>query len=228
MDLDKTAPPKWKTLSITHVEYLEEDQLGKLFAVYSLAPLVIVVVMATFFFCRRDLHTFTFGVGVILNHILNHVLKKYFAEPRPMFRDVVFEEAGMPSNHSQFMWFVCFYLVLFIRFRLHYSGQTLWKLSAAASCLGAAGVMSYSRVYLEYHTVSQVVWGSAIGSLSATVWFLVTQYVLTPLYPTIAAWRLAELFLIRDCSTIPNIMWFEYVTSRGEAHTRKKKERKSQ
>jgi hypothetical protein len=34
-------------------------------------------------------------VGVILNHILNHVLKKYFAEPRPMFRDVVFE-AGFP------------------------------------------------------------------------------------------------------------------------------------
>ncbi len=30
----------------------------------------------------------------------------------------------------------------------------------------------------------------------------------------------------RDCSTIPNIMWFEYVTSRGEAHTRNKKDRK--
>ena len=30
-------------------------------------------------------------VGIILNHILNHFLKKYFAEPRPMLRDVVFE-----------------------------------------------------------------------------------------------------------------------------------------
>ena len=33
----------------------------------------------------------------------------------------------MPSNHSQFMWFFCLYLVLFIRFRLSYSGQTIWK-----------------------------------------------------------------------------------------------------
>jgi hypothetical protein len=33
----------------------------------------------------------------------------------------------MPSNHSQFMWFVCFYMVLFIRFRLSYSGETVWK-----------------------------------------------------------------------------------------------------
>jgi hypothetical protein len=38
-----------------------------------------------------------FRVGVILNHILNHVLKKYFAEPRPMFRDVVFE-VSFPSR----------------------------------------------------------------------------------------------------------------------------------
>jgi hypothetical protein len=37
-----------------------------------------------------------FRVGVILNHILNHVLKKYFAEPRPMFRDVVFEVSLPP------------------------------------------------------------------------------------------------------------------------------------
>ncbi|MFO0005945.1 MAG: hypothetical protein ACK559_32950, partial [bacterium] len=35
--------------------------MGKVFAVYSLTPLVIVVVMATAFFFRRDLHTFTFG-----------------------------------------------------------------------------------------------------------------------------------------------------------------------
>ena len=44
----------------------------------------------------------------------------------------------------------------------------------------------------------QVVWGSIIGSLAALIWFLVTQYVLTPLYPTLASWKLAEFFLIRS------------------------------
>jgi dolichyldiphosphatase len=42
-----------------------------------------------------------------------------------------------------------------------------------------------------------VVWGSVIGSLAAMLWFLVTQYVFTPLYPTVASWKLAEFFLIR-------------------------------
>ena len=38
----------------------------------------------------------------------------------------------------------------------------LLQLSAATSCVAAAGVMSYSRVYLEYHTVSQVSWDLVI------------------------------------------------------------------
>jgi hypothetical protein len=33
--------------------------------------------------------------------------------------------------------------------------------------------------------------------MAALTWFLITQYVLTPLYPTLASWKLAELFLIR-------------------------------
>ncbi len=36
----------------------------------------------------------------------------------------------MPSNHSQFMWFVCLYMVLFIKFRLRYPGQTVWKVGS--------------------------------------------------------------------------------------------------
>ena len=77
---------RWKVLSLTHVEYREGDSLGKLFALYSLLPLAIVIVFLTAFFFRRDLHTLTFGVGVIVNYAANTVLKKYIAEPRPKLR----------------------------------------------------------------------------------------------------------------------------------------------
>ena len=80
------ADEKWKVLSLTHVEYLENDLIGKVFAIYSLLPLAIVIVFITAFFFRRDLHTFTFGVGVILNYAANFALKQYFAEPRPKIR----------------------------------------------------------------------------------------------------------------------------------------------
>ena len=55
---------KLKVLSLTHVEYQEGDNLGKLFAIFSLLPLVIVIMFITAFLLRRDLHTYTYGVGV--------------------------------------------------------------------------------------------------------------------------------------------------------------------
>ena len=77
---------EWKVLSLTHVEYLEGDPIGKLFAIFSLLPLAIVIVFITAFFFRRDLHTLTFGIGVIVNYVANIGLKKYIAQPRPKLR----------------------------------------------------------------------------------------------------------------------------------------------
>jgi len=210
----------WKVLSLTHVEYQADDPLAKIFAIFSLLPLVIVIVFITTFFLRRDLHTFTYGVGVILNYIANVALKQYIAEPRPRSRSVQFEEFGMPSSHSQFMWFCSTYMVLFTLLRLHHT--TLWKLLWVVIALGASTTMAYSRVYLEYHTVAQVVWGGVVGGLGALLWFTITQLVFTPLYPLIERWRLSEYFMIRDTTSIPNILWFEYVTIRGEVNNRKK------
>jgi len=68
----------------------------------------------------------------------------------------------------------------------------------------------------------KVFWGGVVGAIGAIIWFLVTQLVFTPLYPIIERWQIAEYFMIRDTSTIPNILWFEYVTIRGEVNTRKK------
>lgn len=47
---------------------------------------------------------------------------------------------------------------------------------------------SWPRVYLLYHTWSQVLYGGIAGSLMAIAWFAFTQEVLTPLFPRIAAW----------------------------------------
>lgn len=44
------------------------------------------------------------------------------------------------------------------------------------------------RVYLLYHTWSQVFYGGVAGCTIGIVWFFFTQEVLTPLFPKIAAW----------------------------------------
>lgn len=51
------------------------------------------------------------------------------------------------------------------------------------------------RVYLLYHTWSQVIYGGVAGSTFGIIWFFFTQEVLTPIFPKIAAWYVALSFL---------------------------------
>merc|ERR1712110_1044141 len=73
----------WKTFSLTYVEYPNGDYVGKLLAMLSLSPLVVVIVFLTFFAAKRDMHTMTYGIGTILNGILNYILKHTIKEARP-------------------------------------------------------------------------------------------------------------------------------------------------
>ena len=44
------------------------------------------------------------------------------------------------------------------------------------------------RIYLEYHTISQVLCGAVIGSVVGGVWFVVVHKLMSPYFPIIAAW----------------------------------------
>lgn len=44
------------------------------------------------------------------------------------------------------------------------------------------------RIYLQYHTVSQVIVGALLGSVLGVLWFLITHFALTPWFPTVASW----------------------------------------
>lgn len=59
----------------------------------------------------------TFFLGTILNEIFNKILKNWIQEPRPIERLNLTDQFGMPSSHSQFIWFFSTYTTLFILFR---------------------------------------------------------------------------------------------------------------
>lgn len=66
------------------------------------------------FFCLLQIVFFS---GIIINDCINFVLKHTIREARPMKRDGLYVEYGMPSTHAQFMWFFAAYATLFIYFR---------------------------------------------------------------------------------------------------------------
>ncbi|KAG7257423.1 hypothetical protein CRUP_002912 [Coryphaenoides rupestris] len=192
-----SAPPQWRSISLTHVEFPKDDLTGKVLAYFSLLPIAILVGFVTLIVFKRELHTISFFGGLLLNEAVNWLLKHIIKEPRPCAgsHTTLNTDYGMPSSHSQLIWFFVVYFFLFL----------------------------YLRVYLLYHTWSQVFYGGVTGCAIGIVWFFLTQEVLTPIFPKIAAWPISEYFLVRDTSLIPNILWFEYTVTRSEARNRQRK-----
>ncbi|XP_054283157.1 dolichyldiphosphatase 1-like [Macrosteles quadrilineatus] len=171
-----------------------------------------------------------FFVGTLLNELLNQLLKLAICEPRPMHRSAhtLYSEYGMPSAHAQFTWFFATYVIYFVFIRLHHMNnnttlENVWKAVITVSCVSLAVVVSVARVYLQYHTWQQVVWGAVVGFLFGTIWFALTYLVLTPYFPIVVTWRISELLLLRDTTLIPNVLWFEYTNTRQEARARGRK-----
>lgn len=225
---------KWKTISLFHVEYPEGDIIGKILAWCSLLPMFIIIGFITLIIFRREIHTMTFCAGMLVNELVNMIVKHTLAQPR-LCAGHVFPNSshGMPSDHSQFMAFFAVYSVLFIYFRLlHFSQSTtvwedlidnLWRHMLAVGVVLAAISVGFSRIYLRYHTLHQVGYGFLLGCLLGVGWFIFTQTVLTPIFPTITTWPIFEYLMIRDSTLIPSVMWFEYTQSRTEMKKRQRR-----
>ncbi|CAH2066498.1 unnamed protein product, partial [Iphiclides podalirius] len=219
---------EWQPLALTLVEYPKGDWIGKIFALISLSPFGIGAGFVTLILFRRDLHTIAFFIGTLVNELLNIILKHLICEARPLVRGHLYNEYGMPSSHAQYIWFFSFYVLYFFVIRLHHINNNsiisaLWRVIIVGSCFTLAVLVSIGRVYLHYHTISQVIVGGIVGFLFATVWFIVVHRILTPLFPQLVSLKLCEILMIRDTTLIPNVLWFEYTKSRQEARARGRK-----
>lgn len=164
----------------------------------------------------------------MLNEVLNKVLKYSIKEPRPVSRVNAYTEYGMPSNHSQFVSFFSSYVLLFVLIRLPPFNQNsflerFWRLLIIGGTWFASLLVCYGRVYLQYHSWSQVIVGIIIGLTAGAFWFALTQFCFSPIFPKIVSWKISELLLLRDTTLIPNVLWFEYTATRKEASARSRK-----
>ena len=103
---------------------------------------------------------------------------------------------GMPSSHAQFLAFFSIYLSLFLLVRhrppvpehnrlpsfagplsLLIPSPYIQRVILALLVLGMAVLVSFSRIYLNYHTPRQVLVGCSAGVLSAISCYLVTLFI---------------------------------------------------
>ncbi|XP_017777912.1 PREDICTED: dolichyldiphosphatase 1-like [Nicrophorus vespilloides] len=226
--LEQNDRTEWVPLSLTLVEYPKGDWIGKFFALVSLTPFGILAGFVTLILFRRDLHTITFFIGTIFSELVNSILKNTIQSARPMSRSGDYNEYGMPSSHSQFVWFFTTYVIYFVFIRLHHMNnntiiENMSKLLIISSSVLMAVIVCISRIYLQYHTVAQVLCGALVGFLFATIWFTLTYMLFTPLFPMVVSWKISEFLLLRDTTLIPNVLWFEYTNTRQEVRARSRK-----
>ena len=207
------------SFTLTAVIYASGDFLGFILAGVTLAPIFCIAVLCSFVAFRRDWQTTMLLVGTFLNVILNKALKEALREPRPATCAVMlnsglatpgsFEEFGMPSNHAQFMAFLGVFASLFLAVRT--TGASVLEriiLGVLAHILILS--VAYSRVYLGYHSLKQVLVGLGVGGCAGCAWFFIYLSILEPFGKVFTRTWIAQKLLIRDASSIGNIVKFEH------------------
>ena len=140
----------------------------------------------------------------------------------------------MPSSHAQFVTFFSVYLALFLLLRHQphpthtHTPLTLFeRFILSLLALASAASISVSRIYLNYHTLKQVLVGCAAGAVLAISWFIVIEYI------RMSGWLewaletdLAKAFRMRDLVVTEDLMdagwlrWREEKKKRSVEKTR--------
>ncbi|PAA86645.1 hypothetical protein BOX15_Mlig033463g2 [Macrostomum lignano] len=223
-----TIEHTWKPVTLLLVEYPVGDHLGLALAWLSFFPIFFIIGCLSIVLLRRDLHTITFLAGIFINEGINLIIKKYLKHPRPVMDPGRYKLSsyGMPSDHAQATSFIVTYLCLFVLLRLYRNAsllEDLWKYILCCCLVGIGGGVAFSRVYLGYHTWSQVGCGSLLGVLAGLAWFLLVHWHLSNYFSLLANSPIGNQLLLRDCSTIPNVLYFEYVHIKKESTHRQRR-----
>ena len=157
-----------------------------------------------------------------LNVELNtwQIIKELAHEARPLTCEALemCDSNGWPSSHSQYMCFFSIYVTLLATRRLHF-GDELRRVFIALLPWPFALTVMYSRVYLGYHTVSQILAGGTLGCLLGAAWYFLMDIVVSPWFPWLEDTAICRYLRIKDSSHIPDVIGFEYRNSREARRT---------
>lgn len=181
----------------------------------SLSHLFVPLLLLSQLLSRRDLFTLFALSGVVANEAVNKVLKRAIDQQRPVGSPRL--EPGMPSAHAQFSLFLAVLYSLWVFDRFCGAGGCSFAFRAASSVAMAllAAAVCFSRVYLEYHTVPQVLVGAVIGAGLAGFWYLYLgrRFMFPKVFAVIEGQKWARFLRIRDLGAVNNVLEKELAIS---------------
>lgn len=138
---------------------------------------VILNIMALFQLWKRSAYLYGYVIFILLNSLLNNVLKILIKEPRPAdynkYDDpgnyTAMQKYGMPSGHSQSVIFTTTYLWL--------ATQSVYLLFTG---LFISMLTLYQRWKFKKHTIAQLMAGALVGSgFAYFATYIIKKYLAT-------------------------------------------------
>jgi dolichyldiphosphatase len=170
-------PDSKRIFEFTYGEYPASDPLlGEAMVIISFLPHIIAIYTISVMLFAKCLDHFLFLVGLVISHESAKMVKNIWKQPRPA--GSFLSSYGMPSDHSMFMFFIASYLILYLASvpKLQRSSFTISTVTLIASSM----LVCVSRLFLDVHTVEQVLVGIAMGSFLGSFWYwLVNNYLLS-------------------------------------------------
>jgi dolichyldiphosphatase len=196
-------------LQLTAVHYDAGDRIGHLLALCTLLPILISFSIIILFIVNRQLASIQLGIGLIGNEVLNAVLKRWLAHPRPNHSQR--SDYGMPSSHAQFSGFFAMYMLLLLWWRWRI-GSFIKRFIYSTVVLVGSLLVCYSRIYLHYHTEEQVLVGILVGTVVAILYYwLCYRLISRPwLIAQIKRSALLRLLQVHDCDHLPDLLGLHY------------------
>lgn len=131
----------------------------------------------------RELTVINMWAGQFCCEAFNLVIKRMVKQGRPP--GSVGNGYGFPSSHSQYMGYFATFLILHLHFRHKFASNGVWIIDQAVRALVYiaiitwAGIVAYTRYYLSYHSVSQILWGMSLGITFSIGFYLVSELIPT-------------------------------------------------
>ncbi|KAL7675709.1 hypothetical protein ACOME3_001976 [Neoechinorhynchus agilis] len=209
----------WTPFDLTYVQYRAGDPIGFCMAFCSVLPMFVIFSFGVLVILRRDMQTIFLFIGCFLCEFLNRCLKLIFRIERPDSenpKQLHHYNYGMPSSHAQQMSFICCYFMLIIEYRTildssfyPLSGR-LAKILVHCCSISLAFIVSLSRVYLEYHSIDQVVVGAGFGIVFASIYFHAVNNIFSVYFNMLARSYLGQLLMLRDYAHIDDLLYYQY------------------
>lgn len=166
--------PKTKNLIPNIIQYYSFQNIFELFLIIlsmTAYPLVFLLCLSCLIYRTTRLGFLV--VMVFGDYFVVEIIKNYLKEPRPNYK--CNKEYGNPSNHSCvstsiIVWFILEYFYIDNKHKNQSKYIIFWF------CI-LYPFLLYSRYYLNYHSIKQIVMGILLGIFIALIYFILVMKI---------------------------------------------------